>query len=165
MRDAYERAGFRVLGTATFGQAARTLGAEARLESRTVASLLARLDRQRLTLGSRDVLILDEAGMTSDHDVLRLWVEDGKYLTTAGVSAGIDGGLHLAARLVGEDAAKLIQRGMEYQPEPPFGPIDWDPATVDALRPIWREPLAEEIAKHPHLDRCARLGSKTATTP
>ena len=50
------------------------------------------------------------------------WVEDGKYLTTAGVSAGIDGGIYLASRLVGEDAAKLIQRGIEYEPEPPFGP-------------------------------------------
>src|SRR5918994_1775678 len=66
------------------------------------------------------------------------WIEDGKYLTTAGVSAGIDGGLCLASRLVGEEAAKLIQRGLEYEPEPPFGPIDWDPATVESLRPIWR---------------------------
>jgi transcriptional regulator GlxA family with amidase domain len=88
------------------------------------------------------------------------WVEDGKYLTTAGVSAGIDGGLYLASRLVGEDAAKLIQRGMEYQPEPPFGPIEWDPATVEALRPIWRGPIAEEIARHPHLTRETRLGGR-----
>jgi hypothetical protein len=56
------------------------------------------------------------------------WLEDGKYLTTAGFSAGIDGSLHLASRLVGEDAARLIQRGIEYEPEPPFGPIDWDAA-------------------------------------
>jgi transcriptional regulator GlxA family with amidase domain len=88
------------------------------------------------------------------------WVEDGKYLTTAGVSAGIDGGLHLAARLVGEDAAKLIQRGMEYEPQPPFGPIDWDPAVVESLRPIWRGPLTEELARHPHLAREARLGRR-----
>jgi transcriptional regulator GlxA family with amidase domain len=33
------------------------------------------------------------------------WVEDGKYLTTAGVSADIDGGLYLTSRLVGEEAA------------------------------------------------------------
>jgi transcriptional regulator GlxA family with amidase domain len=84
------------------------------------------------------------------------WVEDGKYLTTAGVSAGIDGGLHLAARLVGEDAAKLIQLGVEYDPEPPFGPIDWDPAIVGALRPIFRGPLDEVVAAHPYLDRSGR---------
>ena len=88
------------------------------------------------------------------------WVEDGKYLTTAGVSAGIDGGLYLASRLVGEDAAKLIQRGIEYDPEPPFGPIDWDPATVDALRPIWRGPLADVLVDHPYLTRDRRLGGR-----
>jgi transcriptional regulator GlxA family with amidase domain len=90
--------------------------------------------------------------------VRQRWIEDGKYLTTAGVSAGIDGGLHLAARLVGEEAAKLVQRGLEYEPDPPFGPIDWDPAIVDAVRPIWRGPLADVIAAYPHLTRDTRLG-------
>jgi transcriptional regulator GlxA family with amidase domain len=86
------------------------------------------------------------------------WVEDGDVLTTAGVSAGIDGALYLASRLVGEEAAKLIQRGIEYEPQPPFGPIDWDPAIVDALRPIWRGPLRDVLAAHPYLSRDARLG-------
>jgi len=86
------------------------------------------------------------------------WVEDGNYLTTAGVSAGIDGGLYLASQLVGEDAAKLIQRGIEYEPKPPFGPIDWDPTVVEALRPIWRGPLPEVLAAHPYLARDNRLG-------
>jgi transcriptional regulator GlxA family with amidase domain len=81
------------------------------------------------------------------------WVEDGRFLTTAGVSAGIDGGLHLAQRLVGDEGAKLIQRGMQYEPEPPLGPIDWDPAVVEAVRPIWRPPLAELLAAHPYLDQ------------
>jgi transcriptional regulator GlxA family with amidase domain len=84
------------------------------------------------------------------------WVEDGKYLTTAGVSAGIDGGLRLAQRLVGDEAAKLIQLGMQYDPEPPLGPIDWDPAVTEAVRPIWRGPLSELIAAHPYLERSAR---------
>jgi transcriptional regulator GlxA family with amidase domain len=88
------------------------------------------------------------------------WVEDGKFLTTAGVSAGIDGGLYLASRLVGEDAAKLIQRGIEYEPEPTLGPIDWDPALVDALRPIWRGPLPNVLADHPYLARDSRLGGR-----
>ena len=85
--------------------------------------------------------------------VRKRWVEDGKYLTTAGVSAGIDGGLHLAQRLVGADVAKLIQLGMQYEPEPPMGPIDWDPGAVDAVRPIWRPALPELLAAHPYLDR------------
>jgi transcriptional regulator GlxA family with amidase domain len=84
------------------------------------------------------------------------WVEDGKYLTAAGVSAGIDGGLHLAQRLVGEDMARLIQRGLEYDPEPPLGPLDWDPAVVDPVRPIFRAPLEDVLAAHPHLQRSRR---------
>ena len=80
------------------------------------------------------------------------WVEDDKFLTTAGVSAGIDGGIHLVARLLGDDVAKLTQLGMQYEPEPPLGPIDWDPAIIEAVRPIWRPPLADILATHPHLE-------------
>ena len=81
------------------------------------------------------------------------WIEDGRYLTAAGVSAGIDAGLHLAQRLVGDDAARLIQLGLEYEPESPLGPIDWAPDVVDAVRPIWRPSLDELVANHPHLAR------------
>ena len=47
-------------------------------------------------------------------------VEDGKYVTAAGVSAGIDMGLTLAARLTNDEVAKAIQLGIEYDPDPPF---------------------------------------------
>jgi len=47
-------------------------------------------------------------------------VEDGKIITAAGVSAGIDMGLTLAARMCGDDVAKAIQLGIEYDPDPPF---------------------------------------------
>lgn len=47
-------------------------------------------------------------------------VEDGKVITAAGVSAGIDMGLHLAARLSSERVAQAIQLGLEYDPQPPF---------------------------------------------
>jgi putative intracellular protease/amidase len=47
-------------------------------------------------------------------------VRDGKLLTAAGVSAGIDMGLVLAAEIAGEDVAKAIQLGIEYDPAPPF---------------------------------------------
>lgn len=64
--------GYRVLGTATSGQAARTLGREASVESLTLASLLARLDRGSEQLDNRTVVVFDEAGMTDDQDLLRL---------------------------------------------------------------------------------------------
>lgn len=48
------------------------------------------------------------------------YVEDGKIITSAGVSAGIDMALFLAGRIAGEKAAKMIQLAVEYDPAPPF---------------------------------------------
>jgi transcriptional regulator GlxA family with amidase domain len=50
----------------------------------------------------------------------RRFVDNGKYITTAGVSAGIDGGLHLVSRLLGRRTADEVARYMEYHwtPEP-----------------------------------------------
>jgi transcriptional regulator GlxA family with amidase domain len=52
--------------------------------------------------------------------VVARYVEDGKVVTAAGVSAGIDMALHLAARDVGEEFAKAVQLAIEYDPAPPF---------------------------------------------
>jgi putative intracellular protease/amidase len=61
--------------------------------------------------------MLAELGATP---VSRRVVEQGKVITAAGVSAGIDMALLLAARIAGEDYARAIQLGIEYDPEPPF---------------------------------------------
>jgi putative intracellular protease/amidase len=47
-------------------------------------------------------------------------VEQGKIMTAAGVSAGIDMGLRLVARIAGDEMARGIQLGIEYDPAPPF---------------------------------------------
>jgi putative intracellular protease/amidase len=47
-------------------------------------------------------------------------VEQGKVITAAGVSSGIDMGLTLAARIAGPEVAQAIQLGIEYDPQPPF---------------------------------------------
>jgi cyclohexyl-isocyanide hydratase len=47
-------------------------------------------------------------------------VVHGNLISTAGVSAGIDGALRLAALLAGEETAQRIQLEMQYAPEPPF---------------------------------------------
>ena len=47
-------------------------------------------------------------------------VEQGKVVTAAGVSAGIDMALTLAARIAGPEVAQAIQLGIEYDPQPPF---------------------------------------------
>jgi transcriptional regulator GlxA family with amidase domain len=66
------------------------------------------------------------------------WVEDGKFLTSAGGAAGIDMMLYLVARLKSESGAKLAQLATEYDPQPPFGGIDWSSVDSDLagmLRP------------------------------
>lgn len=61
-------------------------------------------------------------------------VVDGKVVTAAGVSAGIDMALRLAAELAGPAVAQTVQLGIEYDPQPPFdaGSPDRAPAPVVA---------------------------------
>lgn len=42
------------------------------------------------------------------------YIDNGRVITTAGISAGIDGALHLVAKLRGEAAAAAIAKQMEY---------------------------------------------------
>ena len=58
VRAGFETAGYTVVGTATSGQAAKTLGEGAGMESRTIASLTWRLDHGTLTLTDRHVVDL-----------------------------------------------------------------------------------------------------------
>ena len=46
-------------------------------------------------------------------------VEQGKVITAAGVSSGIDMALTLVQRMFGDDLAKAVQLGIEYDPQPP----------------------------------------------
>lgn len=67
------------------------------------------------------------------------YVQDGKIITSAGVSAGIDMALYLVGKVAGEQLAKMIQLGIEYDPKPPFdcGSPDKAPKEmVDRLRKI-----------------------------
>jgi len=48
------------------------------------------------------------------------WVKDGKYWTSAGVSAGIDMSFALVGEIKGETYAKLLMLNLEYDPKPPF---------------------------------------------
>jgi transcriptional regulator GlxA family with amidase domain len=64
-------------------------------------------------------------------------VIDGKYVTSAGVTAGIDMALTLAGRIAGEQVAQAIQLGLEYDPEPPFeagSPSTAPAAVVEMVR-------------------------------
>jgi transcriptional regulator GlxA family with amidase domain len=64
-------------------------------------------------------------------------VIDSKYATAAGVSAGIDLALELAARIAGPEVAQSIQLAIEYDPQPPFdagSPAKAPAAIVAGLR-------------------------------
>jgi len=64
-------------------------------------------------------------------------VEDGKIITGAGVSAGIDMALTLAGRMWGDETAQALQLGNEYDPQPPYdcgSPRTAPPRLVEAMR-------------------------------
>jgi putative intracellular protease/amidase len=82
-------------------------------------------------------LALEELGSLGAEPTPERVVFEGKIVTAAGVSAGIDMALALAARVAGEDVAQAIQLGIEYDPQPPFdaGSPQKAPARiVDAVR-------------------------------
>lgn len=86
-------------------------------------------------------------------------VHDGNVWTGAGVSAGIDFALRLAADLHGETLAQRIQLQIEYDPEPPFdsgSPDRADPAVVAEMRELGRR-LTEE-----RREIAARIGKAAA---
>ncbi len=65
-------------------------------------------------------LALEELGRLGADAVGGRVVFDGKIVTAAGVSAGIDMALALAARVANDQVAQAIQLGIEYDPQPPF---------------------------------------------
>jgi len=69
--------------------------------------------------------------------VERRVVVDRNRITGGGVTAGIDFGLRLCSELAGDEVARAIQLGLEYDPEPPFRsghPRVADPVLVAAVR-------------------------------
>ena len=77
-------------------------------------------------------LAMGELGQLGAIPVTERVVFDGKYVTAAGVSAGIDMALTLAGRIAGDETAQAIQLGIEYDPRPPYdaGSPDRAPAEI-----------------------------------
>ncbi|WP_424810804.1 DJ-1/PfpI family protein [Roseococcus sp. YIM B11640] len=73
-------------------------------------------------------------------------VEDGKYVTAAGVTSGFDGALHLAAKLRGQAAAEGIQLYMQYDPKPPFSAGTPESAPAEIVQST-RAAMAPVIAR------------------
>jgi transcriptional regulator GlxA family with amidase domain len=88
--------------------------------------------------------------------VPRNWIEDGRFITAAGVSGGIDMALYLVARLKNEQQAKTIQTAMEYDPDPPFGGLEQNGAGGNGIATglaEHRSELERALANRPDLFR------------
>lgn len=86
-------------------------------------------------------------------------VLDANYVFAAGVTAGIDGALLLAAELRGEEVAQFIQLDMAYAPEPPFNsgtPESAPPAILEQAKRSYRKMTAQREATARRV--AARLG-------
>jgi len=84
---------------------------------------------------------LDRLSELGAEPVTERVVEDGKVITAAGVSAGIDMALTLAARIAGNEVAQAIQLGIEYDPQPPFdagSPSKASPEVIELVRAAGR---------------------------
>lgn len=102
-------------------------------------------------------LILTAAGLLKDKSATTHWallnkletfgalpvsaryVQAGKIITAAGVSAGIDMALYLTSIVAGEEYAKMLQLVTEYYPEPPISTPDLStiPKTIEASAMIF----------------------------
>src|SRR5919112_1878105 len=91
------------------------------------------LEGRRATTHWAFYKILEQFGATY---VRERWVEDGKFICSAGVSAGIDMALQLAARLTDEETSREVQYRLGYDPEPPFGGIDYE--RIGGQLGVWR---------------------------
>ncbi len=88
-------------------------------------------------------LVLDALRQFGANPVGGRWVEDGKVVTAAGVTAGIDMALHLVAQEVGPEVAQAVQLGIEYDPDPPFdsgSPDKAPPEIVELVRAVAEAP-------------------------
>ena len=82
-------------------------------------------------------LMLDRLRAFGAEPVAERVVQDGKIVTGAGVSAGIDMALRLVQIVAGDAAAQVVQLAIEYDPAPPFAggsPKTAPAAIVDAAR-------------------------------
>jgi transcriptional regulator GlxA family with amidase domain len=75
-------------------------------------------------------------------------VQQGKIITAAGVSSGIDMALRLVQLMNGDEVAQAVQLGIEYDPEPPFdagSPEKAAPPIVETVSAVFTAQEAEAL--------------------
>jgi transcriptional regulator GlxA family with amidase domain len=68
------------------------------------------------------------------------WVNDGKYWTSAGVSAGIDMSLAIIDDVLGRKYTEFVMLDLEYDPKPPYNagvPNKTDPLVLDMMKEMY----------------------------
>lgn len=79
------------------------------------------------------------------------YVRDGKIITSAGNSAGIDMALYLVGQIAGVDIAEATQLMLEYDPHPPFGSgslVKATPKAIELARGFIQDWVADSTAKY-----------------
>jgi transcriptional regulator GlxA family with amidase domain len=84
-----------------------------------------------------------ELGRLGAEAVSERVVFDGKYVTAAGVSSGIDMALALAGRIAGDETAQTIQLGIEYDPQPPYDAGSPEKAPAEVVELVRRLELSQ----------------------
>jgi len=90
----------------------------------------------------------DQLSLLGAIPVRERWVIDRNRVTGGGVTAGIDFALKLVAEMAGEEVAKAIQLGIEYDPAPPFAagsPEGAGPQVLERLRPTMAPMLEKRL--------------------
>jgi transcriptional regulator GlxA family with amidase domain len=129
----------------------------------TGAFVLARaglLDGLHATTWYNAIGRLREAAPKATVEEGRRFVDAGAIITTAGVSAGIDGALHTVARLLGRNVADRTARYMQYAwtPEPGLsqGYSYLNPSLDDRGRALQEAAILEDAKDHARAEKAYR---------
>ena len=90
---------------------------------------------------------MDTLASTGAQPTGRRVVPQGKIVTAAGVSSGIDMALYLAGQMAGDTVAQAIQLGIEYDPQPPYDSGSPDKAPPEVVEFIRRAEASQGDAK------------------
>lgn len=104
------------------------------------------LEGKRATSHWKPIKLLSQFGATPTRE---RFIEEGKFITAAGVSAGIDMAIYLVSLLVGEKAAKAAQLSIEYDPKPMYNSgnfLEADPAVIELSEKIMASDAKKDLS-------------------
>jgi cyclohexyl-isocyanide hydratase len=157
-------------------------GVNALLEDRDVLNFVraAATEARYVTSVCSGALVLGAAGLLQGkratthwyaHDFLSAFgaipvdariVEDGNVITAGGVTSGIDFGLAVVARLLGQEEAETVQLHLEYAPAPPFASGTPSQASAKVLARAKARLQASRAAREAIVARVTRAASRAA---